>query len=172
VAPRPAPQAFSGILRSALGSASATALSSQLTPKLFGTPTATASRWAGSASQVPCLVLRSSHRNSARGQGLLRRSGNKVSSGERVTETVMARPRDNSLMTRERSSRATAEATLEFGRFRVLLRQRQLGRRRRADNVGNASPRSSPGLAGGRWIAGHQRRADEPCVARYCGRGR
>lgn len=38
----------------------------------------------------------------------------------------MARPRDNSLMTRERSSGAATEATLEFGRFRVLLRQRQL----------------------------------------------
>jgi DNA-binding winged helix-turn-helix (wHTH) protein len=29
-------------------------------------------------------------------------------------------------MTRKRSSRAATEATLEFGRFRVLLRQRQL----------------------------------------------
>lgn len=38
----------------------------------------------------------------------------------------MAKPRDNSLMTRKRSSRAATEATLEFGRFRVLLRQRQL----------------------------------------------
>ena len=33
---------------------------------------------------------------------------------------------DNSPMTRARSSPAAADATLEFGRFRVLLRQRQL----------------------------------------------
>jgi DNA-binding winged helix-turn-helix (wHTH) protein len=39
---------------------------------------------------------------------------------------VMATTRDNSSMARDRSSRATAEATLEFSRFRVLLRQRQL----------------------------------------------
>jgi len=34
--------------------------------------------------------------------------------------------RDNSPVTRAWSSPATADATLEFGRFRVLLRQRQL----------------------------------------------
>jgi DNA-binding winged helix-turn-helix (wHTH) protein len=39
---------------------------------------------------------------------------------------VAARPRGSSSMARDRSSRATADATLEFGRFRVLLRQRQL----------------------------------------------
>jgi DNA-binding winged helix-turn-helix (wHTH) protein len=38
----------------------------------------------------------------------------------------MATTRDNSSMASDRSSRAAAEATLEFGRFRVLLRQRQL----------------------------------------------
>jgi DNA-binding winged helix-turn-helix (wHTH) protein len=41
-------------------------------------------------------------------------------------EAVKARSRDNSSMTRNRSSWAVAEATLEFGRFRVLLRQRRL----------------------------------------------
>ena len=41
-------------------------------------------------------------------------------------EAVKAIPRDNSSIIRDRSSRAAAEATLEFGRFRVLLRQRQL----------------------------------------------
>ena len=38
----------------------------------------------------------------------------------------MAMTRDNSSMASDRSSRAAAEAMLEFGRFRVLLRQRQL----------------------------------------------
>src|SRR5580700_4387883 len=41
-------------------------------------------------------------------------------------EAVKAIPRDNSSITRDRSSRAAAEPALEFGRFRVLLRQRQL----------------------------------------------
>jgi DNA-binding winged helix-turn-helix (wHTH) protein len=41
-------------------------------------------------------------------------------------EAVMAMPRHNSSMARDRASWAAAEATLEFGRFRVLLRQRQL----------------------------------------------
>src|SRR5882762_3214492 len=41
-------------------------------------------------------------------------------------EAVMATIRDISSMAGDRSSRAAAEATLEFGRFRVLLRQRQL----------------------------------------------
>jgi DNA-binding winged helix-turn-helix (wHTH) protein len=41
-------------------------------------------------------------------------------------EAVETIPQDNSSIARERSSRAAAEATLEFGRFRVLLRQRQL----------------------------------------------
>src|SRR2546421_5977234 len=41
-------------------------------------------------------------------------------------EAVKAIPRDNSSITRDRSSRAAAEAMLAFGRFRVLLRQRQL----------------------------------------------
>jgi DNA-binding winged helix-turn-helix (wHTH) protein len=41
-------------------------------------------------------------------------------------DAVMATTRDNSSMARDRSSRAAAEATLEFGHFRVLLRQRQL----------------------------------------------
>ena len=41
-------------------------------------------------------------------------------------EAVRTIPRDNSSIARERSSRAAAEATLEFGRFRVRLRQRQL----------------------------------------------
>ncbi len=38
----------------------------------------------------------------------------------------MATIRDNSSMARDWSSRAAAEATLQFGRFRVLLRQRKL----------------------------------------------
>ena len=38
----------------------------------------------------------------------------------------MTMPQDNSFMARDRSSPAAADATLEFGRFRVLLRQRQL----------------------------------------------
>src|SRR4051812_23576260 len=41
-------------------------------------------------------------------------------------EAVVATTRDNSSMARDRWSRAAAEATLEFGHFRVLLRQRQL----------------------------------------------
>src|SRR6266478_1777952 len=41
-------------------------------------------------------------------------------------EAVMATTRDSSSMVRDWSSRAAAEATLEFGRFRVLLRQRKL----------------------------------------------
>ena len=41
-------------------------------------------------------------------------------------DAVTAMPRDNSSMARDRSSPAAADATLEFGRFRVLLRQRQL----------------------------------------------
>jgi DNA-binding winged helix-turn-helix (wHTH) protein len=41
-------------------------------------------------------------------------------------EAVMATTRGKSSMARDRSSRAAAEAALEFGRFRVLLRQRQL----------------------------------------------
>ncbi len=41
-------------------------------------------------------------------------------------EAVRTIPRDNSSIAGERSSRAAAEATFEFGRFRVLLRQRQL----------------------------------------------
>jgi len=38
----------------------------------------------------------------------------------------MATTRDNSSVVRDWSSRAAAEATLEFGRFRMLLRQRKL----------------------------------------------
>ena len=41
-------------------------------------------------------------------------------------EAVISTTRDNSSMVRDWSSRAAAEATLEFGRFRVLLRQRKL----------------------------------------------
>jgi DNA-binding winged helix-turn-helix (wHTH) protein len=41
-------------------------------------------------------------------------------------EAVTARPRDDLSIAEDRSSREAAEATLEFGRFRVLLRQRQL----------------------------------------------
>ena len=41
-------------------------------------------------------------------------------------EAVKAIPRDNSTITRDRSSRPAIEAMFEFGRFRVLLRQRQL----------------------------------------------
>src|SRR6202035_5333210 len=41
-------------------------------------------------------------------------------------KAVAARPRNNSSMARDRSSWAATEATLEFGRFQVLLRQRQL----------------------------------------------
>src|ERR1700746_626431 len=41
-------------------------------------------------------------------------------------EAVMATNRDNSSMARDRSRRAATDAALEFGRFRVLLRQRQL----------------------------------------------
>jgi hypothetical protein len=38
----------------------------------------------------------------------------------------MAMPRDNSSIARDRASWAATEATFEFGRYRVLLRQRQL----------------------------------------------
>jgi DNA-binding winged helix-turn-helix (wHTH) protein len=41
-------------------------------------------------------------------------------------EAVTARPRNNSWNAEDGSSRAPAEPALEFGRFRVLLRQRQL----------------------------------------------
>ena len=41
-------------------------------------------------------------------------------------EAVIATTRDNSSMARDRWGRAASEAMLEFGRFRVLLRQRQL----------------------------------------------
>jgi DNA-binding winged helix-turn-helix (wHTH) protein len=41
-------------------------------------------------------------------------------------EAVKATPRENSSMAMDRSSSAAADTTLEFGRFRVLLRQRQL----------------------------------------------
>ncbi len=41
-------------------------------------------------------------------------------------EAVKAIPRDNPSMARDRPSRPATEAMLEFGRFRVLLRQRQL----------------------------------------------
>ena len=41
-------------------------------------------------------------------------------------EAVTARPRNNSWIAEDRPSRAPAEPALEFGRFRVLLRQRQL----------------------------------------------
>jgi DNA-binding winged helix-turn-helix (wHTH) protein len=41
-------------------------------------------------------------------------------------QAVKAMPRDNSSMTRDRSSPAAADTTLAFGRFCVLLRQRQL----------------------------------------------
>src|SRR5438552_18960466 len=41
-------------------------------------------------------------------------------------EAITATTRDKSSMARDRSSRTAAEATLEFGRFRVLLRRRQL----------------------------------------------
>jgi DNA-binding winged helix-turn-helix (wHTH) protein len=43
-----------------------------------------------------------------------------------LVEVVMAMPRDNLSMARGWSSPAAADAMLEFGRFRVLLRQRQL----------------------------------------------
>jgi len=41
-------------------------------------------------------------------------------------EAVTARPRNNSWIAEDRPSRAPAEPALEFGRFHVLLRQRQL----------------------------------------------
>jgi DNA-binding winged helix-turn-helix (wHTH) protein len=41
-------------------------------------------------------------------------------------EAVTARPRNNSSIAEGRPPRAPAEPALEFGRFRVLLRQRQL----------------------------------------------
>jgi|SRR5713101_3159093 DNA-binding winged helix-turn-helix (wHTH) protein len=41
-------------------------------------------------------------------------------------EAVMATTRDNSSVAKDRSSLTAADATLEFGRFRVLLRRRQL----------------------------------------------
>jgi DNA-binding winged helix-turn-helix (wHTH) protein len=41
-------------------------------------------------------------------------------------EAIMATTRVNSLKGKDRSSPPAADATLEFGRFRVLLRQRQL----------------------------------------------
>jgi len=41
-------------------------------------------------------------------------------------EAVKAMPRDNSSMAIDRSRPAAADTTLAFGRFRVLLRQRQL----------------------------------------------
>ena len=81
-------------------------------------------------------------------------------------EAVKATPRDNSSITRDRSSRAAAEAMLEFGRFRVLLRQRQLI----ADGV--------PIELGTRafdlllvLLEADQRRAHQPGVARYRCRG-
>jgi hypothetical protein len=40
-------------------------------------------------------------------------------------KAVVAMLRENSSMVRDRSSRTAVEATLEFGRFRVLLRERQ-----------------------------------------------
>src|SRR5439155_8429429 len=40
-------------------------------------------------------------------------------------------------------------------------------RRRRADRVRDPCVRSSPGPAGGRRIAGYQRRTLEPCLAGY-----
>jgi DNA-binding winged helix-turn-helix (wHTH) protein len=44
----------------------------------------------------------------------------------KLVEVIMAMPQDNSSTARERSNPAAADATLEFGRFRVLRRQRQL----------------------------------------------
>jgi DNA-binding winged helix-turn-helix (wHTH) protein len=41
-------------------------------------------------------------------------------------KAVKAIPRDNSSMTGARSSRPAAETAIEFGRFHVLPRQRQL----------------------------------------------
>jgi DNA-binding winged helix-turn-helix (wHTH) protein len=41
-------------------------------------------------------------------------------------EAIEAMPRDDPSMAMDRSSPAAADATLAFGRFRVLLRQRQL----------------------------------------------
>src|SRR5256885_112012 len=41
-------------------------------------------------------------------------------------EAIMATTRVNSLMAKDRSSPPAADAAFEFGRFRVLLRQRQL----------------------------------------------
>src|SRR3954451_9934218 len=85
-------------------------------------------------------------------------------------EAVVATTRDNSSMARDRWSRAAAEATLEFGRFRVLLRQRQLV----ADGVPIELGTRALDLllvAGDRRIAGRQGRAYEPCVARHRCRG-
>jgi len=39
---------------------------------------------------------------------------------------VMTMPRDNLSLAKDRSNSAATEATLEFGRFRVLIRRRQL----------------------------------------------
>jgi len=86
-------------------------------------------------------------------------------------EAVDAISRDNSSVTRNRSSWAAAEATLEFGPLPRAAAPAAIGRRRGADRVGDARPRSPPGLAGGRRIASHQRRAHEPCVAGHRSRG-
>src|SRR4029077_4689793 len=45
---------------------------------------------------------------------------------KKLVEVIMAMPQDNSSTATERSNPAAADATLEFGRFRVLRRQRQL----------------------------------------------
>jgi hypothetical protein len=59
--------------------------------------------------------------------------------------------------------RAAGDATLEFGRFRMLLRRRQL----LAEGAPSSWDRalSPSGAGGGRRVAGYQRRADYPCVA-------
>jgi len=60
-------------------------------------------------------------------------------------EAVTARPRDNLSIAGDRSSREAAEATLEFGRFRVLLRQRQLVARCRRGEPEDANLRVAQG---------------------------
>jgi len=55
-----------------------------------------------------------------------------------------------------RPSPTAADATLEFGRFRVLLRQRQLVADGVPIELGTRAFRAAISLAGGRRSAGHQ----------------
>ena len=71
-----------------------------------------------------------------------------------------------------RASAATAEAAIDFGCFRVLLRQRQLLRRRCCGRARHPRFRSSSGAFGGRRRACDKKRTHGPGVAGYRGVGR